>query len=71
MTEDESKFAFLIRIKGEYVTFRDNGKCRTIGHGSLGNNSSSLIKNVLLVDGLKHYILSISQLCDKGSKVIF
>ena len=48
------------------MTFRDNGKGRIIGYGSVGNNSSSLIENVLLVDGLKHNILSISQLCDKG-----
>ena len=71
MTGDESKFAFLTRRKGGYVTFGDNGKGRIIGNGSIGNNSSSLIENVLLVDGLKHNLLSISQLCDKGFKVIF
>ena len=53
------------------MTFGDNGKGRIIGHGSIGNNSSSHIENVLLVDGLKHNLLSISQLCDKGFKVIF
>ena len=53
------------------MTFGDNGKGRIIGHGSIGNNSSSLIEKVLLVDGLKHNLLSISQLCDKGFKVIF
>ena len=53
------------------MTFGDNEKGRIIGHGSIGNNSSSIIENVLLVDGLKHNLLSISQLCDKGFKVIF
>ena len=71
MTRDESKFAFLTRIKEGYVTFGDNGEGRIIGHGCIGNNSSSLIENVLLVDGLKHNLLSISQLCDKGFKVTF
>ena len=52
------------------MTFGDNGKGR-IGHGSIGNNSSSLIENVLLIDSLKHNLLNISQLCDKGFKVIF
>ena len=66
MTEDESKFAFLTRRKGRYATFGDTGKCRIFGHGSIGNNSSSLIENVLFVDDLKHNLLSISQLCDKG-----
>ena len=62
MTGDESKFAFLTRRKRGYVTFKDNGKDIIIGHGSIGNNFSTLIQNVLLVDGLKHNLLSISQL---------
>ena len=53
------------------MTFGDNGKGRIIGHDSIGNDSSSLIENVLLVDGLKHNLLSISQLCDQGFKVNF
>ena len=45
--------------------------------GSLGMeilviaNISSLMENVLLVDGWKHNLLKISQLCDKGFKVSF
>ena len=53
------------------MIFRDNGKVKIIGHGSIGNNSSSLIENVLLVNGLKQNLLSISQHYDKGFKVIF
>ena len=53
------------------MTFGDNRKGRIIVHGSIGNNFSSLIENVLIVDGSKHNLLSISQLCDKGLKVIF
>ena len=48
------------------MTFGDNGKGRIIGYGSIGNNSSSFIENVFLINGLKHNLLSISQLCDKG-----
>ncbi|RVW25277.1 hypothetical protein CK203_114772 [Vitis vinifera] len=69
--QDESKFAFLTKRKGGYVTFRDNSKGRIIGQDNIGNDTSSLIESVLLVDGLKHNLLSISQLCDKGFKVIF
>ena len=71
MTGDESKFAFLTKRKGGYVTFGDNAKWRIIGQCNIGNDTSSLIESVLLVDGLKHNLLSISQLCDKGFKVIF
>ena len=49
MNGDESNFAFLTRRKGGFVTFGDNGKGRIIGHGSIGNNSSSLIENVFLL----------------------
>ena len=70
MTRDESKFPFLIKKNGGYVTFEDNAKGKIIGQGNIGNDISSLIENVLLVDDLKHNFLSISQLC-KGFKVIF
>ena len=46
-------------------------KEKIIGQCNIGNGTSSLIENVLLVVGLKHNLLSISQLCDKGFKVIF
>ena len=62
MKGDDSKFSFLTRMKRGYVTFEDNGKGRIIGQGSIGNNSSSLIENVLLIDGLKHNLLRIIQL---------
>ncbi|KAL6332625.1 hypothetical protein AAG906_009945 [Vitis piasezkii] len=71
MTGDESKFAFLTKRNGGYVTFGDNSKGRIIGQGNIGNDTSSLIESILLVDGLKHNLLSISQLCDKCFKVIF
>ena len=71
MTKDESKFAFLTKKNGGYVTFEDNATRRIIGQGNIGNDTSSLIESVLLVDGLKHNLLSISQLCDKGFKVIY
>ncbi|KAL6321755.1 hypothetical protein AAG906_035273 [Vitis piasezkii] len=71
MTGDESKFAFLTKRKRGYVTFGDNAKGRIISQGNIGNGTSSLIESVLLVDGLKHNLLSISKLCDKGFKVIF
>ena len=53
------------------VTFGDNKKGKIIGKGNIGNDSSTLIENIHLVDGLKHDLLSISQLCDKGCRVIF
>ena len=53
------------------VIFGDNNKGKVIGTGIVGNISKPLIENVLLVRGLKHNLLSISQLCDKGYKYVF
>ena len=53
------------------VTFEDNAKGKIIGIGNVGNPDNLSIKNVLLVDGLKHNLISINQLCDKGYKVTF
>ena len=60
MIRDESKFAFLTKKTEGYITFGDNAKGKIIGQGNIGNDTSSLIENVLLVDGLKHNLLSIS-----------
>ena len=53
------------------VSFGDNSKGKIIGIGNVDNASSTLIENVCLVENLKHNLLSISQLCDKGYRVIF
>ena len=37
----------------------------------IGNEFAHSIYDVYLVDGLKFNLLSVSQLCDKGNKVIF
>ena len=71
MIGDKILFMELKAKSGGNVTFRDNSKGHIEGIGSIGNNSSTHIENVLLVGGLKHNLLSISQLCDKGHKVIF
>jgi len=54
-----------------YVTYRDNNRGRILGVGDIGGDDKVITKDVLLVDGLKHSLLSISQLCDKGYKITF
>jgi len=49
-----------------------NGKSETIvGIGKIGELFSHSIEDVYLVDGLKHNLLSVSQLCDKDNLVVF
>ncbi|VFQ68286.1 unnamed protein product [Cuscuta campestris] len=71
MTGDASKFIFLKSLDGGNVIFGDNNKGKIIGTGTVGKDKESGIDNVLLVKGLKHNLLSISQLCDKGNRVTF
>src|SRR5436189_3773027 len=53
------------------VTFGDNNQCKVIAIGNVCQGKNPLIENILLVDGLKHNLLSISQLCDNCYKVLF
>jgi len=71
MTGDVSKFTTISPKKSGHVTYGDNNKGKIIGVGKIGTSSSTPIENVLLVKGLKHSLLSVSQLCDKGYKVSF
>ena len=71
MTSDESLFQELNKNKSGNVSFGKNSKGVIRGIGTIGNNSYTQIKNVLLVENLKYNLLSISQLCDKGYKICF
>ncbi|KAK5825341.1 hypothetical protein PVK06_020164 [Gossypium arboreum] len=67
---DKSHFIELKPNNEGEVTFGDNFKGLIEGIGFIGINSSTFIKNVLYVNGLKHNLLNISQLCDNRFKVI-
>ena len=71
MTGDISLFIDFKAKKKGFVTYGDNNKGAILGKGSVGNPSTTTISDVHLVEGLKHNLLSISQLCDKGYKVTF
>ena len=71
MTGDKSKLTDFVSKDGGYITFGDNNKGKIMGEGNIGNRYKTQIKNVLYVDGLKHNLLSISQLCDTGFNIEF
>ncbi|XP_050914601.1 uncharacterized protein LOC127129463 [Lathyrus oleraceus] len=71
MTRDINKFSNLkLKAKG-FVTYGDNNKGKILGKGIVGAPPFTSIEDVLYVEGLKHNLLSISQLCDKGFKIKF
>src|SRR5436190_7549133 len=71
MTGKINMLSSLQHKDGGLVTFGDNNQCKVIAIGNVGQCKNPLIENILLVDGLRHNLLSISQLCDRGYKVLF
>ena len=71
MTRHKEQFNKLDANNGGHVIFRDNAKGKIIGIREIGNPQSLSIYHVFLIDGLKHNLLSISQLCDMQNKVTF
>ena len=72
MCGDKSQFITIIpKEDGGSVTFGDNGQGKIVGIGKIQINSITFIDNVLYVKGLKHNLICISQLCDKGYTVSF
>ena len=55
---------------GPPVSFDDNSKGFTRGHGKISNSNVSFSK-VSYVDDLKHNLLNISQICSLKNKVLF
>jgi len=71
MTGDASQLINLKLKPAGFVTYGDNNRGKILGVGDIGGDDKVIIKDVLLLDGLKHNLLSISQLCDRGYKITF
>ena len=72
MTGNYAWFSSFTKIEnGGDVSFGDNSKGKILGIVNVSKVSSTLIENVCFVENLNHNLISISQLCDKGYKVIF
>ena len=70
MTGDSTLLTEFVERAGPSITFGDDNKGYTMGYGLI-SKENVIIDSVALVDGLKHNLLSISQLCDKGNEVWF
>jgi len=71
MTGEASQLINLKWKPAGFVTYRDNNRGRILGVSDIGSGNKVIIKDVFLVEGLKHSLLSISQLCDRGYKITF
>ena len=71
MTEDQDKFISLKR-KGGNVAFGDDSSAKILGEGVVELGSKNVkANNVLLVEDLKHNLLSVSKMCDQGYTLMF
>nr|KAJ0188935.1 hypothetical protein LSAT_V11C900504880 [Lactuca sativa] len=70
MTGSKSLLEDYVKKTGPAVTYGDNGKGFTKGYGNIKCNNV-VFQNVSYVKGLKHNLISISQLCDADYEVHF
>nr|KAJ0190081.1 hypothetical protein LSAT_V11C800430260 [Lactuca sativa] len=70
MTGSKSLLEDYVKKTGPAVTYGDNGKGFTKGYGNIKCNNV-IFQNVSYVKGLKHNLISISQLCDADYEVHF
>jgi hypothetical protein len=72
MTGDKDKFMSISKRKTRNVTFGNDelGKIQGKGMVSLSNGKEKS-QEVLLVDRLKHNLLNVSEMCDRGCEVVF
>ena len=71
MTGNKFWFKNLKPKDGGVVKFTNGIKSRIVGIDNVGKNDSDLIIDVMLVEGLTHNLLSISQFCGQSYKVVF
>jgi hypothetical protein len=72
MTGDEDTFLTLIKEIDGSLSFGNDDSTKIIGRGTIIiGNKDTKAENVLLVEDMKHNLLSVSQMCDQGHKLFF
>jgi hypothetical protein len=72
MTSDRDMFLTLINEIDGSVSFGNYDSAKIIGKCTVRiGNKNTKEENVLLVEDMKHNLLSVSQMCDQGHKVTF
>jgi hypothetical protein len=72
MIWDKSNFLLLKENKSSNVTFGNDAPRKIRGEGLVSlSNGRRKAQDVLFFDGLKHKLLSVSQICDRECEVTF
>ena len=70
MTGNKALLSDFVEKAGPSVSYGDGNIGKTLGYGNI-NLGNVIFKEVALISGLKHNLLSISQICDRGYHVDF
>ena len=70
MTSDKEKFITLKKERGD-VSLRDDGTAKIMGKRTVTLKGKAKARNVLNVEGLKHNLLSVGQMCDANLNITF
>ncbi|KAL8147581.1 hypothetical protein AgCh_005049 [Apium graveolens] len=70
MTVNKALLSDFVEKAGPGVSYGDDNMGKTMGYGNI-NLGNVIIETVALVSGLKHNLLSVSQICDRGYHVDF
>jgi hypothetical protein len=70
MTGDKDRFITLRKESDGSVSFKNDDSTKIIGKGivKVGNKNT---KKKILVEYMKHDLLSVIQMCDQGNKITF
>jgi hypothetical protein len=72
MTGDKDKFLTLKKETNGLVSFWNDNSAKIIGKGTIKLGSKdATVENVLLVEDMKHNLLSVIQMCDQGHRLMF
>ena len=72
MTGERDKFLTLQKERDGSVSFGNDDSSKIIRKGTVWiGNKNEKAENVLLVEDMKHNLLSLSQMCDQGHNVTF
>jgi hypothetical protein len=72
MTDDKDRFLTLIKERDGSIYFGNDDSAKIIGKGTdIIGNKNTKVENVLLLEYMKHNLLSVSQMCDQVHKVTF
>jgi hypothetical protein len=72
MIGDKGRFLTLRKERDGSISFGNDNSTIIIGRSTIRNgNKDTKVENVLQVEDMKHNILSVSQMCDQGHKLVF